>query len=1020
MNLIGNSVRRPVLTTVIMTILVLLGFFAFYQLGVALLPSVDVPVVLVRVQYRGAGPLEVERLIVQPVEDAIASVEGVKEINGYALDGTGFVVAVLEYEVDVTQATLDISTRVKAITSTLPDDADEPVVDKIDINALPFMILVAKTSLPSYQARDIVEEQVAKRLTQIIGMASVDIRGGRVREIHLDADPSGLRAYNLSLTRLAALVKASNFNSPSGSITLGDKETSVRIVGEPFTPGEFADIGIPVGNGRVVMLGNVVNIVDGLAEERNRARFDGRDSILLELTARPNANIVRVSRDVLAELKEISPGLAGSIELEVVYDSSEFVEKSVKNVIRDMIIGTLLTALFIFLFLRQFGSTLAVAISMPTSIIATFIPMFFFDYTLNVMSTLGLAISVGVLVNNAILVLENIYRYRELGMDPLTAAEEGTREISLAVLSTTATNLGVFIPIAFMGGIVGQFFNQFALTVVFSTLFSLWGAFTVTPMAASRLGGGSIHVSSLAKRATGWWQWFYRELEIFHHVYVEKAVRHPWITLVFFGILFGGSLLLVPRVGFEFFPRVDEGVIRVNLDLSSTASIDATDKEIKKVERFLQDQPYVKSMSATIGGGRLSGVNSGTIRVYLVDASERKSAFAIASELRSEFAGLPDTNLTVNVASGQGGGGRSSPVQITISGPDLDVLDGISKKLIEKIRDIPGLADLDTDWKVGRFDLKLTPDHYKITSMGVTLSEVAEELRGYLSGLDAGVFRERGYEYDILVRLSERWVESPVMIPGLPMWTPKGFVPVGELARISYEPSPTAIYRVDRQRKVSVQADVSGRTVGEVFRDISPRMEEIQLPPGYRFIIEGEMQNIQENFRRMLIAFGMAITLTFLMIAGILESYLFSFVIMLTIPLSIIGVIPTLLITGTSLSVYGLLGLVMIVGLVVNNAIVVVDYAEVVRKKGHEAAEAVIEACRVRFRPIIMADVTTLVAMLPLAMGLGEGGQYRAPLAIVLIGGLLAGGTMAIFLIPPVYRLIWDMKNRFKRRGEDA
>ncbi len=256
-----------------------------------------------------------------------------------------------------------------------------------------------------------------------------------------------------------------------------------------------------------------------------------------------------------------------------------------------MIIGTLLTALFIFLFLRQFGSTVAVAISMPTSIIATFIPMFFFDYTLNVMSTLGLAISVGVLVNNAILVLENIYRYRELGMDPLSAAEEGTREISLAVLSTTATNLGVFIPIAFMGGIVGQFFNQFALTVVFSTLFSLWGAFTVTPMAASRLGGGSIHVSSFAKMATGWWQWFYRELEIFHHIYVEKAVRHPWVTIVFFGILFGGSLLLVPRIGFEFFPRVDEGVIRINLELSSTASIDSTDREIRKVEEFLQDQP---------------------------------------------------------------------------------------------------------------------------------------------------------------------------------------------------------------------------------------------------------------------------------------------------------------------------------------------------------------------------------------------------------------------------------------------
>lgn len=1018
MNLIGNSVRRPVLTTVIMTILVLLGFYSFHELGMALLPKMDIPVVLVRVSYKGAGPLEIERLIVQPVEDAIASVEGVKEINGYALEGTGFVVAILEYEVDVTQATLDISTRVKAITSDLPDEADEPVVDKMDINAQPFMMVVAKTGLPSYQARDIVEDQVAKRLTQIIGMASVDISGGRVREIHLDADPPSLIAHNLSLKRLASLVQASNFNSPSGNITLGGKETSVRIVGEPGQSSQFGELGIPVGDGRVVRLGNVVTVVDALADERNRARFDGRDSILLELIARPNANIVRVSNDVREELGKIAPTLGKSIELEVVYDSSEFVEKSIRNVIRDMIIGTLLTAFFLYLFLRQFGSTLAVAVAMPTSIIATFIPMYFFHYTLNVMSTMGLAISVGVLVNNAILVLENIYRYRELGMDPLTAAEEGTREISLAVLSTTATNLGVFIPIAFMGGIVGQFFNQFALTVVFSTLFSLWGAFTVTPMAAARLGG-SVHVSSFAKKTTAWWHWFYRELEVFQEVYVGRAMKHPWLTIGFFCLLFAGSLLLIPRVGFELFPKVDEGVIRINLELSSTASLEATDEQIRKVEAYLREQPYVKSMSSTVGGRRLSSVNSGIIRVYLIDEGERKSAFVIASDLRKKFAGLPDANVTINAASGQGGGSRK-PVQITISGPDLDVLNSIAGELIEKIRDIPGLADLDTDWKVGRFDLNLTPDNLKLTSMGVTLSDVSDELRGYVSGIKAGVYREQGNEYDILVKLASRWVDSPENVPLLPMWTPFGFVPVNELAAVTYEPSPTAIYRLDRQRKISVQAEVAGRTVGEVFRDITPRMDEIQLPTGYRFIIGGEIQNIQENFRRMLISFIMAAVLTFLMIAGILESYLFSLAIMLTIPLSVIGVIPTLLLTGTSLSIYGLLGLVMIVGLVVNNAIVIVDYAEVVRKKGHEAAGAMVEACRVRFRPIIMADITTLIAMLPLALGLGEGGQYRAPLAIVLIGGLLAGGTMALFLIPPVYKIIWDIKNRFQRRDENA
>ena len=1019
MNLIGNSVRRPVLTTVIMTILVLLGLYSFYQLGVALLPKIDIPVVIVRVPYRGAGPLEVERLVVQPIEDAVAAVEGVKEINGYALEGTGFVVAVLTYETDITQATLDISTRIKAIAGILPDEAEEPVVEKFDITAQPFMMIVAKSDLPSFQVRDIVDDQIARRLTQITGMANIDIIGGRTREIHLDVNPKDLIAHDLSLSRLAALVRGANFNSPSGSISLGDKETSIRIVGEPEKSSQIGDIGIPLGNGRVVRLGNVARIVDGLAEERSRARYDGRESILMELIARPNANIVTLSKEVRAQLDQVMPSLRGSIDVKIVYDSSEFVDKSVKNVIRDMIIGTLLTALVIFLFLRQFGSTLAVAISMPTSIIATFIPMFFFDFTLNVMSTLGLAISVGVLVNNAILVLENIYRYRELGMDPITASEEGTREISLAVLSTTATNLGVFIPIAFMGGIVGQFFNQFALTVVFSTLFSLWGAFTVTPMAAARLGGSDLHISPVTKRVTAWWQWIYREVELFHHIYVEKAVKHPWITIGFFSLLFAGSVMLVPRVGFEFFPRVDEGVIRIEIELSSTASIEATDSALLRVEGFLREQPYVRSVSSTVGGGRLSGINSGRVNVYLVDEGERESGFSIASELRKEFASLPDADVVVNVASGQGGQ-RGKPVQITIAGPDLDVLNEISREFIGKIRDIPGLVDLDTDWKVGRFELRLTPDHYRLSSMGVTLSGVAEELRGYMSGIKAGVYREQGFEYDILVKLSKEWTESASMVPSLPMWTPRGFVPVGELTDVSFDVSPTAIYRLDRQRKVSVVADVAGKTVGEVFREISPRMREIELPPGYRFILEGEIQSIQENFQKMITAFGMALILTFLMIAGILESYLFSFVIMMTVPLSIIGVIPTLIMTGTSLSVYGLLGLVMIVGLVVNNAIVVVDYAEVLRKKGHNAVEAVIEACRVRFRPIIMADVTTLLAMLPLALGLGAGGQYRAPLAIVLIGGLFAGGTMAVFLIPPIYRLVWDLKGKFQRGDKDA
>jgi HAE1 family hydrophobic/amphiphilic exporter-1 len=844
----------------------------------------------------------------------------------------------------------------------------------------------------------------------------VDISGGRDREIHLDADPEKLIAHNVNLRQIASMVRQSNFNSPSGSIAQGLKETSVRVVGEPAVPEDLGRIGVPLGQGQTVRLNRIVQVKDTLAEERNRARHDGEDAVLLELIARPNANIVKVARAVRAELGEIRPSLQGSIELDVVYDSSEFVDESVRNVIRDMAIGTVLTALVLFLFLQQFGATVAVAISMPASIIGTFIPMYLFGFTLNVMSTLGLAISVGVLVNNAILVLENIYRYRELGKDPKEAAEIGTREIEAAVISTTATNLGVFIPVAFMGGMVGQFFYQFALTVVFATLFSLWGAFTVTPMVAARIGKGVHSVSRPAKVLTGWWQWIYRSLEIVHEEIVPRCVRHPFLTLAFFAFLVAVSLFFGRDVAFEFFPKVDEGVILARVELSSSASLDATDDIVRRVEASLMEKPYVESISTNVGGGRrLGGKNNGSVRAYLVDENERASAFAIASQLRREFASLPDADVTVDVSSGRGGGG-GKPVQVTLTGPDLDMLNKISRELLEKLRDVPGLVDLGTDWEVGRYELRLSPEYNRLASLNVTLDGVSEELRGYLSGIDAGVFREEGFEYDILVQLSEKWRDSPSRVPDLPIWSSAGFVPLRELADITMEQGPTAIYRLDRQRKITIEADTANRSVGEVFQDIRPIVDEMNLPPGYGFVYEGDIQNIQENFMRLGLAFGMATLLTFLLIAGIIESYLFSLIIMLTLPLSVIGVVPVLLVTETTLSIYGLLGMIMLVGLVVNNAIIVVDYAEVLRKEGKHPTEAVLEAVSVRLRPILMADVTTLIAMLPLALGLGAGGQYRAPLAIVLIGGLVAGGTMALFLIPPIYAVVWDLKDRFKRR----
>lgn len=1019
MDLIGISVRRPVLTSVIMIIAVLLGLYSFSRLGVTLLPKLDIPVVQVRVPYKGANPLEVERLVVRPVEDAIATVEGVTKITGYALEGMAYVMAEIAYETDITQATLDISTRVKSITAALPDDADEPVVRKFDINARPFLILVVNSPLPAHRVRDMADDRIARALTQVPGMAAVDLFGGRVREIHLNVTPLTLRTHGLSLEMLSNLVKDTNFNSPSGHIASGLRETTVRVVGEPVRPEDLGKIGISLHGGRSLRLGDVATVEDGFAEERTRARYDGRDAVLLELVARPNENIVRIAGDVRRELARLERSLPEGFSIGVVYDGSEFVEKAIRNVIRDMITGTVLTALILFLFLQRMGATVAVAVAMPTAIIATFIPMYLAGFTLNIMSTLGLAVSVGVLVNNSILVLENIYRYRELGEGPESAAIKGTKEIAASVLSTTATNLGVFIPVAFMGGMVGQMFREFALTVVFSTLFSLWMAFTVTPMAAARLGSEGKPVSRTARFLTGWWQWLYGGLEDLHHLLLGRAMRHPLLTVGFFVLLFAGSLMLSKQVGFEYAPRVDQGTIAIGVTLSSTASLEATDEVLRYVEATLAGDPRIRSMSTTLAGGR-SGVNSGRVRVYLVEESERPSAFRIASEWRRRFANVADADISVEVAS-QRGGSRGKPVEVTIAGEDLDELSALSERVKDAMRTVEGLVDIDTDWKVGRQEIRLIPRHNRFAELGISLKDVAEELRGYLSGIESGVFRDQGLEYDILVQLHPAFRANPSVVAGLPVWTPGGFVPFGELAEVEYTQGPTAIYRLDRQRTVTVNADVAGRSVGDVVTDLRKKLDVLAVPPGYRFLFRGEAEDIQENYGRLYAAFGMAVVLTFLMIAGILESYIYALVIMLTVPLAVIGVYPALLLSGVAVSIYGLLGMVMLVGLVVNNAIVIVDYAEILRKDGKDPALAVEEAVSVRLRPVIMADVTTLIAMLPLALGLGTGGQYRAPMAIVLCGGLLAGGTLAVFLIPPIYVGMWRLQERFiRRRLQDA
>ena len=1009
MGIIGISIRRPVLTLVIVILAVLLGLSGMQGMGISLLPRIEVPFVSVMTSYTGAGPEDMETLVSKPLEDAISQVQGVRRIESTSLEGLSYVFIEFDSEINLADAALDVANRVRTVN--LPEDADDPIVRKFDINARSFMSVVFTSTLPPQRARDILEDRVQRQLSQVVDVADVSLDGGLTREIHVDLDPVALGSLGLSIRQVTNLIKSGNYSSPSGRISLGDQESILRVVGESVSVRELEELQIPLAKGVSVRLADIATVTDATAEVRRLARYNGRDSFIISLTAVPDGNVVRASREARTMLDQIVLTLPPGFSMAIPFDDGEFIADSIWNVFRDMIIGTLLTGLILFLFLRRLSVTLLVGIVMPTAIIATFMPMVLARYTLNMMTTLGLAISTGVLVNNSILVIENIIRYREMGYNPLDAAERGTKEISIAVLSTTATNLGVFIPVALSGGRMGQMFNPFAMTVVFSTIFSLWVALTFTPMLAARIGS-SAGPSKVSRFLTGWWQWLYQGFDELHHMLVTISVRFPVLTLLFFTGLFAGSVMLAGRVGFQYFPSSDEGQLSISMETSASASLAMTDRMVRQVEKHVLSLPHVAGVDAVIGGsGSRSGLNRATMRIYLQDTPDRPSTPAFAAPLRPLLASLPDMKASVTASIGRGGV-RGKPIQIVIRGDEVSVLNDLALKFMGTLRSVPGVVDVDLDWRTGRPEIQMIPDRLRMARLNFNSENLSDMLRGYVTGLKAGVFREGGNEYDILVKLNAEEVSSPFQLPDLPFPTTEGFVSLRDLAFLKETMGPTQILRKDRQRSITVDGNVSGVTVGDVYRVIEQRLQEIPLPQGYRFTYAGEIQSIQDNFGSLNFALGLAVLLTFLMIAAILESFLFAFVIMLTVPLSVIGVVPALILTQTPLSIYGLMGVIMLVGLVVNNAIVIVDYAEILRKEGKEPSEAILEACKVRLRPIIMADATSIIAMIPLAMGVGAGGAFRSPMAVVSIGGLVAGGVLALFVIPPVYKLVWKAKYR--------
>jgi len=1023
------SIKRPVLMTMIIMSFVVIGLYSYLQLAVELTPDVEFPIVTISTVYPGAGPEEIETLIIEKIEDEVSTISGVKHVQAVAREGVAILIVEFEVGTDVDIVAIEVKDKIDLIKADLPDDATDPVISKFDINAQPVLDLAVSSPRPLAAVYRLVDDVIKERLSRVAGVASIDIFGGKEREILIAVHRDRLRAYGLSILDVIGGIAAANLNIPGGHIKQGGKEYTVRLDGEFSSVEQIRDIQlVSFARSHAIKLPEIAEIVDTFEEQRDLARYEGQPAVGLSVVKKGDANSVAVANGVKREIQRMTADLPDDVEIAIARDRSVFIERSIRDVMSNLFIGILLTALVLYLFLHNVQGTIIAAVAMPTSIIATFTLILFAGFTLNFMSLMGLAISVGILVANSIVVLENIIRRIRTGEDPATAADRGTAEIALAVVASTLTNIVVFTPIAFMGGIVGQFFQQFGLTVAFATLFSLIVSFTLTPMLAARLlkkaDNRPEQAGGLAHRFSDWWDKRYDDLARSYARALAWALNHRRSVMLLHAVIFFASLFLLRYIGTEFFTPSDEGQIDVTLEMPAGTRLEQTDRILKMAERTLQNIPEVESIYTILGridGGGLAastqGVEVGQLAITLVDEEDRdRETREVANAMLSALASIPAADITVKPTNPFGG--AEADLKIEITGDDRDILNDLANRLMDVVRKTKGTTSVKSSWKVGKPEIKIIPDRQRIASSGLTVGQVAAAIRASIQGQVASEYRVGEDEYDIRVRFADADQNSIDQVRNILVRNARGAVlPISEVAHIDFGAGPTQISRKNKKRLVTVTANIAQRSLGEVQADIEAQVAEMTLPPGYDIFFGGQSERQAESFANILQAMLLAIILTYMALAAILESYLHPFTIMVTLPLGLVGVILSLLLTGATLSIFSMMALVMLVGIVVNNGILLLDYINVLRQQGAEITKAILDACAQRLRPIIMMNVAVALGMLPLALGLGEGSETRAPMAIVSIGGIISSTVFTLFLIPVIYLTFEQIKLRIGRKS---
>jgi HAE1 family hydrophobic/amphiphilic exporter-1 len=1008
------AVTRPVLTSMFVAVFVFLGAFRYLSIPVDLFPNIEFPYITVTTVYPGAGPEEVEAEITEPIEDAVSTIANLQSLLSFSQENVSTVLIEFDYDVDADLAAIEVKDKVDAIRATLPTDAEASTILKLDIDAMPIMDVTISGPQALEALTDFADDVVRDRLARVEGVASVNLVGGLKREIEVLVHPDRLRAYGLSISELARQVGGENVTIPAGRVTEPDAEFSIRVMGEYGSLSDIQNLPLVLSQGGRIRLSDVATVREGFADVREIARYNGQPTLSLSVQKRSGANTVSTAAGVFDAVEEMRAQLPTGAVMEIARDASEFIRDAVQDIFRNILIGIALTTAVLFLFLHSWRGTVIAAVAMPATIVATFLTIDQAGFTINIMTLMALGITVGILVTNTIVVLESVYRHLDQGEPPKQAAEVGTTEVAIAVAASALTNVVVFTPIAFMQGIIGQFFISFGLTVVFATLVSVLISFTLAPMLAAKLlRTYETKLEETEGLLAGFWQAFdrgYASLEQDYKValaWVLATPRHGWAVIGGTGALV--VLALVVQVAFvagEFMPSQDEGLALITLELPPGTPPERSSQTAATAEALLAEIPEITStltqiggQSRSFGGGSVVDVNIAQIQVTVESELPTQE---IIPRIREKMAAIPDADVTVTLTESVGPGG-DAPLQVLVKGPERTRLETLAREATARVAAIPGLVDVRNNLENPRRELVFRPNREVLADHGLTVLAVGGTLRASIEGVVPGVYREAGDERDIRVRLTEESRNRTAEVGSMQIRSPSGMVPISSLGSVEEQAGETTIQRDEKQRTVQIDAYIGGGSLTALANQIQLTLDEMGFPPGYSYEITGQFEMFQESLTEMLKALVMAIVLTYIVLAMILESYVHPFTIMLTLPLGFVGAVFGLFLASASLNIFSMMAIIMLVGIVVNNAILILDYTHQLRETGMGSIEALLEAAPIRLRPIVMTNIAIAIALLPQAMGSGAGSFYRIPMAAVTIGGVLVAAVFTLFLIPVIY-----------------